>query len=147
MRYVRIVATVLILGFSPGLSVNSQTPQSAVHLYGEGLKKLEKHDLDGAIDCLSRSIKISSSPSGRAQSRSLDLSDKYGSSADADIVSVIDPLTAKALTARGVAYFRKEELDRAIADFDKAIMINPGLAEAYLDRGVARRAKRDLKGS
>jgi len=39
--------------------------------------------------------------------------------------------------SRGVAYARKGELDKAIADFDKAIELDPNFEEAYCNRGVA----------
>lgn len=37
---------------------------------------------------------------------------------------------------RGVAYDSKGEYDRAIADYSKAIELNPKYAEAYYNRGV-----------
>ena len=51
-------------------------------------------------------------------------------------------LTA-AYTNRGVAYGKKGEVDRAIADFDKAIALDPKLAFAYFNRGVAYEKKGD----
>jgi len=44
---------------------------------------------------------------------------------------------ADAYNNRGFAYIQKGELDQAIADFDKAIELDPELAEAYNDRGYA----------
>ncbi len=44
---------------------------------------------------------------------------------------------AKAYNNRGAAYYKKGELDRAIANFDKAIALNPKFADAYNNRGVA----------
>lgn len=37
---------------------------------------------------------------------------------------------------RGVAYGELGETQKAIADLDKAILINPNFAEAYYNRGV-----------
>ena len=52
---------------------------------------------------------------------------------------------------RGVAYYKKGEIDRAIEDYNKAIELRPDLAEAYTNRGVAwlrlkewEKAKSDL---
>jgi len=45
--------------------------------------------------------------------------------------------------SRGVAYAEKGEVDRAIADYTKAIAINPKLADAYNNRGVSYRKKGD----
>jgi tetratricopeptide (TPR) repeat protein len=47
------------------------------------------------------------------------------------------------LTQRGNAYYAKGDRDRAIADYDKAIGINPGHAPAFYNRGNAYYAKGD----
>jgi tetratricopeptide (TPR) repeat protein len=36
---------------------------------------------------------------------------------------------------RGLAYYGKTDYDRAIADYDKAIDVNPRYVSAYIDRG------------
>jgi Flp pilus assembly protein TadD len=41
----------------------------------------------------------------------------------------------------GLAHLRKADYDQAIADFDRAIALNPNSAVAYYDRGIAYRAK------
>jgi tetratricopeptide (TPR) repeat protein len=38
---------------------------------------------------------------------------------------------------RGIAYEKASDYDRAIADYNKAIELNPQFAETYVDRGVA----------
>ena len=48
-----------------------------------------------------------------------------------------------AYTNRGEAYASKKELDLAIADYTKAIEINPKYARAYDGRGVAYTSKGD----
>jgi tetratricopeptide (TPR) repeat protein len=45
---------------------------------------------------------------------------------------------------RGLAYQTKGDLDRAIADFNQAIQLDPKFAAAYNNRGVAYEAKGDL---
>lgn len=48
-------------------------------------------------------------------------------------------------TARGEAFLRLREFDKAIADFDQALKYNPRYAIAHSDRGDALLAKNDLK--
>ena len=50
---------------------------------------------------------------------------------------------------RGDAYFEKEEYDKAIAEFSRAIELDPNYAGAYLSRGVAygRKGEYDKAGA
>jgi tetratricopeptide (TPR) repeat protein len=52
---------------------------------------------------------------------------------------------AIAYTNRGSAHYNKRDLDRAIADYDEAIRLNPKFAKSYYNRGVAREKKRSLQ--
>ena len=51
---------------------------------------------------------------------------------------------AEAYSFRGLAHYDKGDLDRSIADYDKAIQLKPDFAEAYSFRGVAHYDKGDL---
>lgn len=53
--------------------------------------------------------------------------------------------TAVDFFSRGNAHSNKGQYDQAIADFSKAVEINPRFAEAYYNRGNAYRAKREYK--
>ena len=44
-------------------------------------------------------------------------------------------------TARGVAHKFKGDFDRALEDYDQAILLNPSFANAYNNRGVIYRLK------
>jgi tetratricopeptide (TPR) repeat protein len=48
---------------------------------------------------------------------------------------------------RGLANAKKGDAAGAIADYTRAIEINPGWSQAYLSRGVARDQTGDLKGA
>ena len=53
----------------------------------------------------------------------------------------IDPRYDNAYNTRGVAYFNINEYDRAIADFDKCISLNPSYRTAHKNRAAAIRLK------
>jgi len=49
----------------------------------------------------------------------------------------------KALLARGAAYRRRDDIDRAIADYDDALRLDPKLADIFNVRGELHRSKGD----
>ena len=51
-----------------------------------------------------------------------------------------NPLSAKDYLKRGNTRFSKSDMEGAMADYTKALEIDPQLAEAHLNRGKARRA-------
>jgi tetratricopeptide (TPR) repeat protein len=55
--------------------------------------------------------------------------------------------TATEFFWRGMTEMSKNDLDGAIADFTKAIELNPKYAQAYLNRGNAKAPKGDLDGA
>lgn len=55
----------------------------------------------------------------------------------------LDPKNAKIYIDRGIAYFRRHELDRAIGDFNQAIELDPTIASAYEWRGATYLKKGD----
>src|SRR5882724_9234185 len=48
---------------------------------------------------------------------------------------------------RGVELFSKGDIVGAIVEYDRALMVEPKLADAYLNRGKAKRAGGDLDGA
>ena len=114
------------------LFAHAQTPLSAVNKYHDGSAKLNKGDFDGAIQDFTEAIELSShlvsakSPTSRF------------ADSDSSQISVVDPFTASAFNDRGVARYRKGDLEGALQDFNSAIRIRPSLFVAYLCRGIVR---------
>jgi tetratricopeptide (TPR) repeat protein len=52
---------------------------------------------------------------------------------------------AEAYLERGKAYYFKDEYDRAIADFNRAVKLNPENAQAYAFRGMTYKAKGEIE--
>ena len=137
-RYAMLFAVVSL--FLPA-TVFSQTPtpEAALSHFKNALKKSGKGDLDGAIEDYTRAITLSSrfdtrKPSGNSVTKG---------DASAEEITVVDPFTANAYTNRGLARFHKGDYLGAIADYNQALRIRPGLHTAYLNRAAAYRASGD----
>ena len=57
------------------------------------------------------------------------------------------PHFAKAYLDRGEARVRKDDLDGALADLDRAVALRPDLAVTWLNRGGVKSMKKDLDGA
>jgi tetratricopeptide (TPR) repeat protein len=57
------------------------------------------------------------------------------------------PASAKELVKKGTLLMSRNKVDAAIESYSRAIELSPNYAEAYVNRGMARRAKGDLAGS
>src|SRR5258706_2805709 len=55
--------------------------------------------------------------------------------------------SAKKLVKRGIELFSKGDIAGAIVEYNRALTIDPKMADAYLNRGKARRAGGDLDGA
>lgn len=55
--------------------------------------------------------------------------------------------SAKKLVKQGIELFSKNDIPGAIAEYNRAIDLDPKLGEAYLNRGKAKRAAGDLDGA
>src|SRR6476619_7802651 len=103
----------------------SRTPEAAVNLFKNALKKTGNGDLDGAIEDYTRAIVLSSRlDATKYGSRS---GNSFAGANESSGVTVVDPFTANAYTNRGLARYKKGDIEGAIADLDEAIRIRPGL--------------------
>src|SRR5437763_4743396 len=57
------------------------------------------------------------------------------------------PQTAADYVNRGLAKHRKGDFNGAIADYDRALVLNPGDAATYSHRGAAKDGKRDFEAA
>ena len=137
-----VILVVAILGLGHA-SAYAQTPDSAVRYYTQGEKELRKGDWISAIEYYTKAIEISSHP---VPLRRIQFDDSHSDAAASQII-VVDLFTAKAYNNRGYVYHQRGELDLAIADYDRALRIDPGLGSAYINRGVAHRFKGDLNAA
>src|SRR6267143_6072290 len=55
--------------------------------------------------------------------------------------------SARKYVKQGIERFSKGDITGAIVEYDRALSIDPKLAEAYLNRGKAKRAGGDLDGA
>ena len=128
-------------------AAHGQTPHSAEDLFRRAQRRLNENDIEGAIADLTIVIELTSSlQSGKFRARDSPngawrIVDTPGTKG----VRVVDPHTAVAFNARGMAKFAKRDYDGAIADFDSALRISPGFAEAHFRRGIVWETKGDFE--
>src|SRR5689334_10696025 len=117
----------------------TRTPEAAVNHFNNASKKIDGGDLDGAIEELTRAIRLSSHL-GDSGTSHRDLGNSFNDSSSEEI-KVVDPFTANAYNNRGLVRYKKNDFAGAIEDFDEALRIRPGLASPYLNRAAALRAR------
>ncbi len=116
------------------IPVRSQSLDSAEYVLKQGAERAAQGDFDGAIADYTRAIQINSRMTGLGNSPC----------SGSEIV-VSDLFNALSLNNRGFAHFRKGELEKALVDFDRAIRMQPQLADAYNNRGNVWQEKGDLE--
>ena len=151
----RIAACTLLIDAG---QLSSQHLATAFHQ--RGLARADKRDFGGAISDYNEALRNNSlyavvyyhrftaerdqrtgaSPdSGRKQAPSPDPGRKAAPSPAAD------PKDAAGYNKRGIAWSEKRDYERAIADYNEALRLNPQYHFAYYNRGNAWRSKRDYE--
>jgi tetratricopeptide (TPR) repeat protein len=126
----RLIAIALI-----SVVAQAQAPGSAEDLLKRGVARAAQGDFDGAIGDSTRAIEINSK---------IKTTDPLLSCFGGEII-VSDLFNALALNNRGFAHYRKGELEKALADFNLSIRMQPRLADAYSNRGNVWEKKGDLE--
>jgi tetratricopeptide (TPR) repeat protein len=88
-----------------------------------------KEDFDRALADCTRAVKLGPSPDAMSSTGAQRLGD--------------DRTSSDYYAQRGFAYLGKKNFDLAIADYDKAIRLNPNNAKAVSNRGLAYQGKGD----
>jgi tetratricopeptide (TPR) repeat protein len=109
-----------------------------------------------ACSCLALAQPVAAAPSELPADPKVDAAPcnaAINSQNDVDIIAVCDALIdddkteradrLRALLARGAAWQRRDEIDRAIADYDVALRLDPKLADVFNTRGELHRGKGD----
>src|SRR5215203_6898687 len=105
MRRYAILFAVVSLLLPVTAFAQRQTPEAALNLFKNALKKTGNGDLDGAIEDYTRAITLSSRFDTRGNSVSRSFAESSDSSSDD--IRIVDPFTANAYNNRGLARFKK----------------------------------------
>src|SRR5215813_11532704 len=139
MRY-SILLVLLAMGGFVGHESKGQTPQVAVRYYRAGQEKMKSGDWDAADDNFTKAI--------AANARLKTTHERFDDSQSrSNEISVSDPFTANAYLNRGAVRFHQAKFAKALADYDRAIRVNPKLAQAYVGRGASLYAQGDRGGA
>jgi tetratricopeptide (TPR) repeat protein len=143
------IATVLALAsyfavtlrpINPTDSTSAQ-PRGARELYNQGIDKASQKDYQGALADYTRAMQIDSQDANIYYSRAL-IYVELGEyeKAIADYTKAIDfkynPLSIPYYN-RAIAYRYKQDVQAAISDFNKSLLLDPNYADAYFDRANA----------
>ena len=121
-------------------------PNYAAAYNSRGLAYDDKRDYDRAIADFNKAIKLNPNDAAGLQQPRLRLSQQGRHRPRHRRLPAGDQARSElrlALYNRGNAYYDKRDHDRAIADLNKAIKLNPNYAGAFHDRGITNYDKRE----
>ena len=118
--------------------------------HNRSMIRLQRKDVDGALDDLNKAISINAKVAeiynGRAIAR-LQKGDLDGALADYEKAIELKPSLPSSLYGRGYFRYQKKDFDGALSDLNKAIELEGDYANAYVNRGVVRGLKGDINGA
>jgi len=116
------------------ISAAAQSNQSASDFLKLGNAELAKGNLEAAISNFTNAIRLNSGLPPAL------MGSVCGGNESSEIATS-DDFNACAFNNRGIAYSRLGELESALADFGRALRINPRLADAHSNRGNVYQAR------
>lgn len=139
-----------IINFDKAIELN---PQRFISYLSRGLAYRNKENYDRAIRDFNKAIQLELKMKSADVEQKKDDSTKRDKNRALDIHKLIQAnpepwfyyfQRGVAYSERGKIYIKKGDYERAIADFNTFIQLNPNRADAYNDRGVAYGNKRDF---
>jgi len=130
-------------------------PKNANSYNSRGIVKKAKGDLDGAITDFSKAIEINPKLTVAYKNRSeakQAKGDTAGAKADSEQAEGHSPesdndVSEADLVNRGINKGKAGDLDGALADFNRAVELDPKDSVAYYNRAYAKRLKKDPTGA
>ena len=146
-----IIASTLIFLF---VSVsNGQTPQTAQDYLKSGMAHFQSGAIDAALADVNKALELNANYVDALYLRAA-VRLKKGDTAGvlADYTKIIElgpsaPGVEVVYTNRSMLRLQTKDLDGAVDDLNKAVSINPKVAEIYNGRAIARLQKGDLDGA
>jgi tetratricopeptide (TPR) repeat protein len=146
-----IFAVAAYVGFSTGGGGGEDEGSLAGNLcLLKGADKLEKGDLDGALQSFNSAVALDPDIALNYAMRGLvklQLDDTFGALRDFNKAIELNPDEGLAYAGRGTIRIGLGQLDKAIEDFNKAIAVDPKDEIAYCGRGAAKLLKGDCDGA
>src|SRR4030095_4796131 len=129
------------------INLSAQKSLSVKDLERSGSQSFTRGDFDAAIAEFTRVIELNSRLETKGRAHRTEFAKPPPAVEEAlarDAIRVIDPRTAVAYVNRGRAYFAKGEIDKAMEDFNQAILISPQMYDGYFFREPPGCMKRSM---
>lgn len=144
-----------IIYYNKAIELN---PDDAIAYNNRGCAKVDLKDYTGAIEDYNKAIQLNPDKDKAYRNRGdakYNIQDYTGAIEDynkaiqlnPDYTIKLNPWVARAYNKKGEIWLVLENYKIAIANFNQAIQLNPNYAEAYYNRGFAKRELKDKYGA